>query len=143
MATAKRKRLKQDQKEQDLLKLRLDKWLWAARFFKTRKLASEAIAGGKVHVNQMRVKPARNIVRGDRLDITRGEEVFSVEVIGLNDKRRPASEAVQLYEESAESIERREQQRALRKISGSGMSPGKKPDKHQRRKIRKFKQGGM
>ncbi len=138
MATTNRQQLKTE-----LLKLRLDKWLWAARFFKTRKLASEAIRGGRVHVNQQRVKPAKNVVCGDELEISRGEEVFTVEVVGLNDKRRPAKEAVRLYVESAESIEKRQQQRALNKLSGGGMSPGRKPDKRQRRKIRRFKQGSV
>ncbi len=136
MAATKRKQVKKE-----LYKLRVDKWLWAARFFKTRRLASEAISGGRVHVNQQRVKPARNIVCGDRLEISRGEEVFDVLVVGLNDQRRPAKEAIHLYEESAESIARREQKQALRKL-GASVSPGKRPDKRQRRKIRRFKLDG-
>lgn len=135
MATGKRQL---EQKKLD--KLRLDKWLWAARFFKTRKLASEAISGGKVHVNNVRVKPAKIVVSGDELQITKGADVFIVQIVGLNDKRRPASEARELYTESDESIHRREEARELRRmIGGNTPHSDKKPDKRQRRLIRQFK----
>ncbi len=125
----------------ELTSIRLDKWLWAARFFKTRKLAGEAVGGGKVHVNSERVKPAKKITCGDALQITRGIDVFSVEVIGLNDKRRPASEARQLYDESAESIEKRENTQELRRLAGDSVFySSRRPDKRQRRKIRQFKE---
>ncbi|MEE9304061.1 MAG: S4 domain-containing protein [Thiotrichaceae bacterium] len=127
----------------ELTAIRLDKWLWAARFFKTRKLASAAVGGGKVHVNGERVKPAKKVGCGDELGITRGIDVFSVEVIGLSGKRRPASEARELYSESAESIEKREKAQALRKLAGDSVFySSRKPDKRQRRKIRQFKQEG-
>ena len=89
--------------------MRIDKWLWAARFFKTRSLATDAVAGGRVHVDGQRVKPAKDVRVGDRLEITIGEATFAVEVLGLADKRGPASQAQALYEESEESRARREQ----------------------------------
>ena len=70
------------------MSVRLDKWLWAARFFKSRKLATEAISGGKVHLNKTRVKPSRCIKIGDQLDISRDNDKYYIEIIGLNDKRR-------------------------------------------------------
>ncbi|MFQ5758028.1 MAG: RNA-binding S4 domain-containing protein [Acidiferrobacterales bacterium] len=102
-------------------KVRLDKWLWAARFFKTRPLATEAIAGGKVQVNGARAKPGKAIAVGDQLTIRRGRFLFVVIVRGLATRRRPASQAALLYEETQESQEDRAQtaqqlheQRALR-----------------------------
>ncbi len=139
MAATKRKQVKE---KTELSSVRLDKWLWAARFFKTRKLAGEAVGGGKVHLNGMRVKPAKHVVCGDLLEITRGVDLFGIEVVALNDKRRPAREARQLYEESAESIEKREAAQELRKLAGDSVTySSKKPDKRQRRMIRQFKEG--
>ena len=97
-------------------KVRIDKWLWAARFFKTRTMAAQAVAGGKVHLNGARIKPARLIQPGDELRIRRGELEFVVTVLAVMDKRRPAKEAQLLYEESEESILQREQHRARRRI---------------------------
>ena len=123
----------------ELDKLRLDKWLWAARFFKTRRLAIEAITGGKIHLNNERVKPSKNIQSGDNLLITRGTESYDVIVLGLNKYRRPASEARLMYEESEESIAKRESDREMRKLLNAGRtSADKKPDKRERRKIRRF-----
>ena len=140
MAANKRKLT--DKVNSDLVNVRLDKWLWAARFFKTRKLASEAVSGGRVHANGERVKPAKKIIVGDELEITRGVDVFSIEVLGLNEKRRPAKEARQLYVESEASMERRERAQEQRKLAGgSVLYPSKKPDKRQRRKIRQFIRG--
>ncbi|MEE9352029.1 MAG: S4 domain-containing protein [Thiotrichaceae bacterium] len=139
MAATKRKQVKG---KSSLTSVRLDKWLWAARFFKTRKLAGEAVGGGKIHLNGVRVKPAKNVLCGDQLEITRGIDLFSVEVLSLNDKRRPAREARLLYEESVESIEKREAAQELRKLAGdSVLYSSKKPDKRQRRMIRQFKEG--
>ncbi len=90
-------------------KARLDKWLWAARFFKTRPLAAEAIAGGKVQVNEARAKPGKAIAVGDQLTIRRGRFLFIVIVRGLATRRRPASQAALLYEETQESQEDRAQ----------------------------------
>ena len=121
---------------------RLDKWLWAARFFKTRSLASEAITGGKVHLEGQRVKPSRPVKPGVRLQISRGEFRYDVEVKALNEQRRPAKEAVLLYEESQESRNRREETaRQLRDIRTSErLSRGEgRPNKKQRREIVKFR----
>jgi ribosome-associated heat shock protein Hsp15 len=120
--------------------VRLDKWLWASRFFKTRKNAVEAISGGKVHLNGARTKPSRNIHIGDELNITRENYRYHVEVIALNDKRRPAKEAELLYQESEESIKARESERELRKMnSASVQQPDKKPNKKERRQINKWR----
>lgn len=120
--------------------LRIDKWLWAARFYKTRGLASEAVGGGKVHVNGERCKPARRVHPGDRLTIHRGPQVWELDVVDLNEQRRPASEAQALYEETTESRARREaeseRRRAERAVADS--APSRRPDKRERRKIRRF-----
>ena len=120
--------------------VRLDKWLWASRFFKTRKNAVEAIGGGKVHLNGARTKPSRNIHIGDELDITRENYRYHVEVIELNDKRRPAKEAQLLYQESEESISAREDEQALRRMNSAGVhQPDRKPNKKERREMNKWK----
>lgn len=119
--------------------VRLDKWLWAARFFKTRSMASKAIQGGKVHLNEQRIKPSRQVVVGDLLEITRNETTFVVEVLAISALRRPAVEARLLYAETEASIKRREEQRELRKLlRDSAAGPPKRPDKRDRRKIREF-----
>lgn len=123
--------------------VRIDKWLWAARFFKTRGLAQDAVAGGHVHVNGERVKPSRHVVPGDGLEITKGEQRFVVTVIALSEQRGPASVAETLYEETAESRTAREEGAAMRKLlRQSAPHPGTKPDKKQRRHIIRFKGGG-
>ncbi len=125
--------------DRELDKLRLDKWLWAARFFKTRRLAIEAITGGKVHLGGERSKPSKNIRRGDELLITRGTESYDVTVLDLNKYRRPASEARLMYEESEESITKRASDREMRKLLNAGRKiMDKKPDKRERRRIRRF-----
>lgn len=96
---------------------RLDKWLWVARFFKTRRLACEAIDGGKVRLNGLPVKPAREIGCGDLLDIVVGEQRWTLQVRGIGLQRRPAAEARLLYEETAESQARREQQAEMRRLA--------------------------
>ena len=88
--------------------IRIDKWLWAARFFKTRSLAREAISGGKVHLNGYRVKPGRALKPGDSLRVQRGEEEFTIVVVELSTRRGPAPVAQTLYEETEESRVRRE-----------------------------------
>ncbi len=118
---------------------RLDKWLWAARFFKTRPLAVEAINGGHVHVDDERVKPARNVRPGDTLRITKGFETWIVTVRGLNEQRRPAPEARLLYEESNYHREQREAVIEERRLHGVNIKV-RKPDKRQRRLIDQFKQ---
>ena len=117
--------------------LRLDVWLWAARFFKTRSLAKQAIETGKVEVAGQRAKPSRTVRVGDALRITRGEETFDVEVRGLSDVRGPAPVAQALYAESDESRARREAARAQRAAERAGYRPPEaRPDKRARRLIR-------
>jgi len=122
----------------DLQKLRIDKWLWAARFYKTRALASKAVDGGKVHVNGQRAKASRPIQVGERLEITRDHISSVVDILAISEKRGPAKEAQLLYQETAESIQQREIQSSQRKLLNSSMPRSQgKPDKHQRRQIRK------
>ncbi len=119
--------------------IRLDKWLWAARFFKTRSLAAKAANGGKVHINGQRAKAAKTVDVGDVLTITIGTMEFVVTVEALSARRGPATIARQLYEESEESREKRESQRALRRMATAGhSSPARRPDKRERRKILEF-----
>ncbi len=118
---------------------RLDKWLWAARFFKTRALAAEAINGGKVHLNGERTKPGRTIKPLDQLVITRGYVEYTIIVRALSKHRRPAKEAVQLYEETADSIQTREQRMAEVKAQTALMPHApKRPSKKDRRQIVRF-----
>ncbi len=128
----------------ELESLRLDKWLWAARFFKTRKLAAEAISGGKVHLNEQRVKPGKEIKVGAMLSISKDNYRWDITIIAVSGQRRSAKEAVLLYQESAESLAKREQQiiqnreqRELFNFSGRDHKPNKK----ERRLIHRFKQG--
>lgn len=117
--------------------LRLDLWLWAARFYKTRSLARHAIETGKVEVAGQRAKAARALRVGDGVRVTRGDEVFEVEVLALSEKRGPASVAQTLYRESEASRAQREQARALRMAERTGYrAPEHKPDKRARRLIR-------
>jgi len=125
--------------EQDSSKVRLDKWLWAARFFKTRALATEAINGGHVHLNGSRPKPSRPLLVGDELTIRRGQDEYKVVVRELSQKRGPATVAQQLYEESEESLLRREELREQRRLQAAAAPhPAKRPDKKGRRKIIRF-----
>lgn len=123
--------------------LRIDKWLWAARFFKTRSLAAEAVAGGKVKVNGERVKPAKTVRPGDELRIQIGPYARVVLVRGLSGRRGPASEAVLLYEESEESRAVREAL-AARLAAERIYRPAAKgrPGKKERRALIRLKQGG-
>ncbi|WP_456384822.1 RNA-binding S4 domain-containing protein [Desulfolithobacter sp.] len=126
-------------READKDKVRIDKWLWAARFFKTRSLAAKAVSGGHVHLNGQRVKPSRLVAIGDRMVIRRGELEFTVDILGLSDRRGPASVARTLYEETPESLKRREQEREERRlIRAPAARPAKRPDKRERRRIRQF-----
>lgn len=119
--------------------VRIDKWLWAARFFKTRSLARDAVAGGKVHVDGQRVKPARDVKPGDRVTITKGELQFEVVVDGIAGRRGPAREAQQLYTETDASVAARE--RRLASGPGQAPAPDHKPDKRARRRLQKLKEG--
>ncbi len=128
-------------KSKDALeKVRLDKWLWAARFFKTRPLASAAISGGKVLLKGQRCKPSRPVVVGDSLEVKRGLELFVVTVEGLTDKRVSAAVAQSLYSETPESVKIRTEQAAVRKAAYAGMKPSeRRPTGRERGKIRQFR----
>ncbi len=127
----------------ELETVRLDKWLWAARFYKTRQLASEAISGGKVHVNGQRTKPGKDVKVGNLLTISKDKLRWEITVVAIQGQRRSAKEAALLYQESAESHAKRElqiiqnrEQRELFDVSSS-----QKPNKKDRRLIHRFKQG--
>lgn len=122
-------------------KLRLDKWLWAARFYKTRSLAKQAIDGGKVHCNSARSKSSREIEIGTILEIRQGWDEKTVVVKGLSDKRGGAPQAALLYEETAESLEKRQLQAEQRKaMQSTNPHSGGRPNKQDRRLIHRFKQ---
>lgn len=119
--------------------VRLDKWLWAARFYKTRALATEAINGGHVHLNGNRPKPSRAVQHGDELEIRRGPETYQIVVEGLSTRRGPATEAQQLYSESEESYLRRQAEREQRRLEAAAQpQQTRRPDKQGRRKIIRF-----
>jgi ribosome-associated heat shock protein Hsp15 len=121
-------------------KLRLDKWLWAARFFKTRSLAKAAIDGGKVQLDGSRVKVSKEISVGATLRIRQGWDEKVIEVLALSDQRRGAPEAQGLYRESPESIQRRAAEAEARKAAGGMIErPERRPSKKQRRQIHRFK----
>lgn len=123
----------------DATRTRLDKWLWAARFFKHRSAATEAVNGGKVKLNGVAVKPARDVKAGDRLDITVGEDTRTVIVRAIADKRGSATVAQTLYEETAESVEARERARELRKFAAApGADLHGRPTKRDRRRMDRF-----
>src|SRR4051812_9646528 len=123
-------------------RVRVDKWLWAARFFKTRGAATEAVTGGHVHVNGERVKPARDVKEGDRLEIRRGQMRFAVTVTGLADRRGPASAAAGLYEEDAASIAARQKQRDERRLAKPlGADLSERPTKRDRRRLDALRRG--
>ena len=126
--------------------VRIDKWLWAARFFKTRGLAAEAVSGGKVHVNGQRCKPGKDIKVGDLITVTKDQYAWNIRVTHLNKQRRPAQEAALLYDEEPASIERRHQQIELHKQHQALLHPSErehKPNKKQRRQIHRFKQEAL
>ena len=123
--------------------LRLDKWLWAARFYKTRSLASEAIAGGKVHVNGQRVKPSKEIQVGAVLTISKEQLIWKITITGISKQRLPAKDAVLLYQEDEQSKTEREAQIAIQREQRAllGFTPSDhRPNKRERRLIHRFKQ---
>jgi ribosome-associated heat shock protein Hsp15 len=122
--------------------VRLDKWLWAARFFKTRRLAVDAIDGGKVHVNGGRAKAAKEVRPGFEISVRKGPYEFDVVVTGLAERRGSAKAAALLYEETAESLQRRERLREQIAASPPPLTPDSRPDKKDRRRLASFKRGG-
>ena len=120
--------------------MRLDKWLWCARFFKTRSLAADAIKAGKIQVNDIRIKPAKTITPGDRIIIKRTPYLYEVTIKSLTKNRKSASEATQLYEERPESILARQQLSEQLKINAQMFPQSKRrPSKRDRRQIIRFK----
>lgn len=127
--------------QQQAARARLDKWLWAARFFKTRAQAQTAVKGGHVHLNGQRSKPSASLSVGDRLHITKGPFGFTVDVDALSEKRGPATQAQTLYTETQDSIDAREQAAAERRARRAQLPHhAGRPDKRQRRELRRFKQ---
>jgi ribosome-associated heat shock protein Hsp15 len=123
--------------------IRLDKWLWAARFFKTRALAKKAIEGGKVHYNGGRAKTSKGVEVGALIRVPQGWDVWEVEVLALSDQRRGAPEARALYRETEESVARREREAEARRLTNQALQhPLKRPDKKQRREIHRFQRKG-
>jgi ribosome-associated heat shock protein Hsp15 len=121
--------------------VRLDKWLWAARFFKTRSIAREAVSGGKVHLNGNRAKPGRALNIGDELRIQRGPDEYTIKVVELTIRRGSATVAQGFFEESEESRDKREQLAQARKLEHQQHATReRRPDKRQRRHIVRFKQ---
>lgn len=123
----------------DSSRQRIDKWLWAARFFKTRRLATEAIEAGRIKLNGHEVKPAREVKCNDLVEMKLGDTLWVVRVRGTNAQRRPAPEARLLYEETPESVAQRAQQREMKKISPTpGADLSGRPTKRAGRLIRGF-----
>jgi len=120
-------------------KVRIDKWLWAARFFKTRSLAKKAVEGGKVHCDGQRVKPSKDVTTGLHLTIRQGFDDKTVEIIALSDQRRGAPEAEKLYAETEESVAKRQDRAAQRKAGVAGqLISDHKPNKKERRQLHQF-----
>lgn len=121
--------------------MRLDKWLWAARFFKTRSLATDAVDGGKVKLNGAAAKPARDVKSGDHLQIRAGDQDWEVTIQGINEQRRPAAEARLLYEETLNSQQQRAQEAELRKLAPVPAPEQKgRPTKRDRRQLHRLRE---
>lgn len=119
--------------------IRVDKWLWAARFFKTRGLASDAVKGGKVHIDKQKAKPSKILKVGNVLDIRKGDASWEVEVISISGKRQNAKIAEALYKETKQSKDRRLKNSELRKLAGGLVqNRSNRPTKKDRRDIEKF-----
>jgi ribosome-associated heat shock protein Hsp15 len=130
----------EDSGGQEEAKVRLDKWLWAARFFKTRQLAAEAVTGGKVHLNGQRAKAGKEIAVGAHLQISKDQLTWDLTVVHLGQQRRPAKETALWYEETAESVKTRQEAVAkAREDRELGVQPDHRPNKKERRAIHRFK----
>ncbi len=124
-------------------KVRIDKWLWAARFFRTRALAKKAIEGGKIRIDGQRVKPSKEIRVGESIIIRQGWDEKEVLVDKLSDQRRGAPDAALLYTETPDSVDQREQRAATKKLANAGHRPtDHKPNKRERRQIHRFTEQG-
>lgn len=122
-------------------KVRLDKWLWAARFYKTRSLAKEAIEGGKVHYNSQRTKPGKVVEAGAKVTLRQGWQEKIVVIDGISDRRRGAPEAQTLYHETGASVKKREELAWQRKtMQAAQLPPARRPSKKDRRKIQRFRE---
>ena len=134
------KKTKNESNDKVALKTRLDKWLCASRFYKTRQLAAEAINGGHVHLNGQRIKPSRVVQIADKLTIHKTPFTFEITVEGLSSRRGPAKEAQQLYTEDEKSIKKREELSEQRKLDAAQFPHAeRRPDKRDRRRIIRFK----
>lgn len=130
--------------KEPLTKVRVDKWLWAARFYKTRNLAKQAVEGGKVHVEGQRVKASKELSVGLTIKLRQGYDDKEVVVTALSDQRRGAPEAALLYRETDDSVQLREQQAQQRKLAGALQpTPERRPTKKQRRQIHQFKERSL
>ncbi|BFQ94112.1 ribosome-associated heat shock protein Hsp15 [Gallibacterium anatis] len=129
-----------DKHQQEQESYRLDKWLWAARFYKTRTLAREMVDGGKVHYNGQRTKPSKEVEIGAMIKLRQGNDEKEVQVLALSNQRKAAPLAQQLYQETEESIKKREQLAWARKANALSMpNPERRPNKKERRDLLKFK----
>lgn len=128
------------ERERDTERVHIDKWLWAARFYKTRSLVAQAVEAGRARWNGERVKPSRELRAGDRVSVRVGELVWDVDVLVLSERRGPASEAAKLYREGADSRAKRELMLAMRKASPTPETEGR-PTKRDRRHLEQFRRG--
>lgn len=121
--------------------IRIDKWLWAARFYKTRQLAAEAVNGGKVHINSQRCKPGKEVKVGDKIVVNKNQYTWEIRVTALDKQRRPSKEAMLLYHEDQSSADKRHALIELHKQqTATNGETQMKPNKKQRRQIHRFKQ---
>jgi len=120
--------------------VRLDKWLWAARFFKTRGLARDAIDGGKIRIDGVKAKPSKSVTPGQTMVLSRGQTEMTIVVLAVREDRRPAAEAALLYQETEASRSKREAEQDLRRYERAGFQPtDHRPNKRERRQLTRFK----
>ena len=131
-------RLRGEERQQGQERLRIDKWLWAARFYKTRSLAAQAVESGRARLHGERVKPSKDVRAGDRITVRVGELEWAIEVLGVSERRGPASQAAMLYVEGDDSRARREVMLAMRKATPTPVTDGR-PTKRDRRRMEQFR----